>query len=478
MTKRHLMALRLMLMLADGVAAVVVFGAVSALRFDVAPSAEWSVGLDVGTAAVFFATTWVLVLWSLGLYRLRVRWSLLSEAKDLARATVVVVAVSLSALFLLHQDNVSRVFLALLFVVQPAVSLALRAVLRSWFDSLRQRGYNTNFMLVVGTGPLAQTFADRVEARRGLGLRIVGHLTVPPATNGNGEDRSGTEQPSVTRPILGRVEDIDRIFQTSTIDEVAIVLPPESAHYLDPIVTIAADVGKTVRIPSDPDEGLLTHALEEEFEGFLVRSIVHDGHRDLELAVKRLLDVFGAALGLIVLSPVILAVALLVRAKDGRPVLFRQMRIGRHGRPFTIYKFRTMVPDADQRYEEVVALSDTAGAAFKMKDDPRVTRLGRFLRSSSLDELPQLLNVLRGEMSLVGPRPAPPREVAEYDIWHRRRLSMRPGITGLWQVRTRLDEHFDDRAALDLQYIDQWSLMMDLGILARTVPALVSRQGH
>jgi exopolysaccharide biosynthesis polyprenyl glycosylphosphotransferase len=472
MTKRHLMALRLMLMLADGVAAAIVFIAVSALRFTVGgPDAQWSVGFDVGTAAVVFATTWVVVLWAMGLYRLRVRWSLLAEARDLARATVVVVAVTLSALFLLHQDNVSRIFLALLFVVQPAVSLTLRAVLRSWFDSLRQRGYNTNYMLVVGTGPLAQEFADRVEARRGLGLRVVGHLTVDAAA-----DR--TEQPSVTRPILGRVEDIDRIFQTSTIDEVAVVLPPESAHYLEPIVTIAADVGKTVRVPADPDEGLLTHALEEEFEGFLVRSIVHDGHRDLELAVKRLLDVFGAAIGLIVLSPVILAVAIMIWAKDGRPILFRQTRVGRHGRPFTIYKFRTMAIDAEERYAEVAGHSDTKGAAFKMTDDPRITPLGRTIRKWTLDELPQLFNVLKGDMSLVGPRPAPPREVAEYDIWHRRRLSVRPGMTGLWQVEARFDDHFDDRAELDLRYIDQWSLWSDIGILVRTVPAVLSPRGR
>ena len=152
--------------------------------------------------------------------------------------------------------------------------------------------------------------------------------------------------------------------------------------------------------------------------------------------------------------------------------------MGLHGRTFTIYKFRTMVPDAEERYEEVASMSDTHGAAFKMHDDPRVTGFGRFLRRTSIDELPQLINVISGDMSLVGPRPAPLREVDRYDIWHRRRLSMRPGMTGLWQVNAALDEHFDNRAELDLRYIDQWSLLMDLGILARTVPAILARQGH
>jgi lipopolysaccharide/colanic/teichoic acid biosynthesis glycosyltransferase len=136
-----------------------------------------------------------------------------------------------------------------------------------------------------------------------------------------------------------------------------------------------------------------------------------------------------------------------------------------------------MVPDAEARYSEVAALSDTKGAAFKMLDDPRVTPTGAFLRRTSLDELPQLWNVLKGDMSLIGPRPAPPREVAGYDIWHRRRLSMKPGITGLWQVGARLDAHFDERAQLDLAYIDRWSLLLDLRILLRTVPAVLGRTG-
>jgi lipopolysaccharide/colanic/teichoic acid biosynthesis glycosyltransferase len=137
-----------------------------------------------------------------------------------------------------------------------------------------------------------------------------------------------------------------------------------------------------------------------------------------------------------------------------------------------------MVPDAEARYPEVVALSDTKGAAFKMADDPRVTPLGRFLRRTSLDELPQLWNVLRGQMSLVGPRPAPAREVAGYDGWHRRRLSMKPGVTGLWQVTARFDQHFDERVSLDLAYIDSWSLLLDLRILARTVPAVLAGTGR
>jgi lipopolysaccharide/colanic/teichoic acid biosynthesis glycosyltransferase len=191
------------------------------------------------------------------------------------------------------------------------------------------------------------------------------------------------------------------------------------------------------------------------------------------LLLKRAMDIAMAAVGLLVLAPFFALIGAVMIATEGRPVFFRQVRVGLQGRPFTIVKFRTMVPDAEARYAEVVALSDTQGAAVKMTNDPRITKLGAFLRKTSIDELPQLWNVLRGEMSIVGPRPAPPREVAEYDVWHRRRLSMKPGITGLWQVEARLDESFDRRAALDLRYIDGWSVWLDMKIIARTIPAML-----
>jgi exopolysaccharide biosynthesis polyprenyl glycosylphosphotransferase len=470
LTRRHLTTLRILLMLADFIAAAAVFLVVSLIRFEVDPSAVWSVGVDVLGAALLFAFTWTTVFFSLGLYRLRVRWSLLAEAKDIARGAMVVVAITLSLLFVLNQMNVSRVLLALLFVVQPLVVLAGRAVLRRWFEARRRAGRDPHYMVVAGIGLLAQEFADRVEAHQSLGMRVIGHLAVP------GEE--GGSPSALTRPLLGHIDDINRIFRAHVVDEVAVCLPPSATEYLDPIITVAADQGKTVRIPRDQTEGVLVGALQEEFDKFLVQSVVHDGQRELELALKRVVDVVGAIVGLVVLSPLMVATALAIWVRDGSPVFFRQTRVGLHGRPFTILKFRSMTVDAEDRYLEVAALSDTQGAAFKMDLDPRVTRTGRIIRKWTLDELPQLFNVLRGDMSLVGPRPAPPREVDEYDIWHRRRLSVRPGMTGLWQVEARFDDHFDDRAELDLRYIDQWSLWMDVGILLKTVPAVLSPRGR
>jgi lipopolysaccharide/colanic/teichoic acid biosynthesis glycosyltransferase len=201
--------------------------------------------------------------------------------------------------------------------------------------------------------------------------------------------------------------------------------------------------------------------------------------RVLALAVKRALDLVGAAVGLVLLGPLLAAVAVLILVTDGRPVLFVQERAGLHGKPFRIVKFRTMGVGADDQRAELRERNEVAGgASFKLRDDPRVTRTGRFLRRTSLDELPQLWNVLLGDMSLVGPRPHPFDDVAGYADWHFRRLSVKPGVTGLWQISARSDPDFDTWVRLDLEYIDNWSLALDLRILVGTIPALLRTEGR
>jgi exopolysaccharide biosynthesis polyprenyl glycosylphosphotransferase len=463
------MALRVALMVGDGVTAALVFLLMSLVRFGKGPFARiWSdLGIDIRLAAVAFGVVWVAVLWYHGLYRLRARWRLRTEAQDILRSTVLVAALTLSALFVFKQQNVSRLFLLWLFVAQPTVTLAIRGFLRLAFSELRRRGHNARFMLVVGTGKLAQDFADLVEGRPGLGLHVIGHISLP-----------GEGQSVVARPILGSLSVIEEILHSNVVDEVAACLAPGSANLLEAIASLAADEGKTVRIPLEPSEGSVRNAREEEFEGMMVRSLVHDGHREAGLVVKRLIDVVGAVVGLVLMSPVLLVTAILIRVRDGSPVIFRQTRVGLHGRPFTILKFRTMVPDAEDRLDEVAHLNEREGAAFKASDDPRMSPLGRRLRRTSIDELPQLWNVLKGEMSLVGPRPPLPSEVVAYDIWHRRRLSMKPGITGLWQVESREEPNFDRWVELDLSYIDRWTLWLDLSILLRTMPSVMMARGR
>jgi exopolysaccharide biosynthesis polyprenyl glycosylphosphotransferase len=460
------MALRVGLMLADYVLAVAVFWLVATVRFS--DGGSWrSTGIDQTLSALVFAGLWVAVMWASGMYRLSVRWRVWSEVRDLARVTLLVLAITLSALFLLKLTDVSRLFLVMLFIAQPTVTIASRLLLRAAFEAQRRQGLDPRYMLVAGVGPLAQDFADRIERHPGLGLQIIGHLAAPSETD-----------PVVTRPVLGSINDIEEIFHTQIVDEVAVCLPPSAAAYLEPISGLAAGEGKTVRIAVDPVEELLPGALQEEFDGILVRSIVNDGHREVGLILKRLIDIVGAGIGLVLTSPFMLGAAIAIAVSSGRPILFRQTRVGLHGRPFTMLKFRSMVTNAEQQLDEIAHLNERSRVTFKATNDPRITSVGRWLRRTSIDELPQLWNVLTGSMSLVGPRPPLEREVEEYDIWHRRRLSMKPGITGLWQVEARHDPDFDRWVEHDLVYIDGWSIWLDLKILARTLPALLAHGGR
>ncbi len=467
MIRRHITTLRLGLMTADAFAAGGLFVALSIIRFGSDWVRTWEIaGVDATQAALVYAVAWPFLLWVSGLYRLRSRWSVRSELVDLLRAGALLAFVSFALLFLLKLPDVSRLFLVLLFPAQVILTLLSRFVLRRIFAKIRQRGHNTRYLLVVGTAAPAIAFAERVERHRDLGLRVVGMLSLKPG-------------PAVIsgRPVLGTVDDIEDILHKTIVDEVAICLPPTSLHLVEPITRLCEEEGRVVRIPLDT-LGPLTGGRVEEFDGIPVMSFVYGPDRVLGLVAKRLLDIGIAATALVVLSPVFVAIALWIRALDGSPVLFRQTRIGLHGRPFRAFKFRTMVPDAEAQLRELEELNEVRGHAFKVTNDPRLSRTGRWLRRTSLDELPQLWNVLVGSMSIVGPRPPLPREVAGYDVWHRRRLSMTPGITGLWQVSARDEQDFDRWVEIDLDYIDRWSLWLDLKIIARTIPAMVLHQGR
>jgi exopolysaccharide biosynthesis polyprenyl glycosylphosphotransferase len=242
---------------------------------------------------------------------------------------------------------------------------------------------------------------------------------------------------------------------------------------MNAIAHLCEEEGKIVRVPVDMLDRAFASGRFEDLEGTPVYSLISGPDRTVALVVKRAVDVVVASLAIAVGLPLLVVIALVVRLRDGSPVFFHQTRIGLHGRQFQMLKYRTMSVDAEARLEELLRKSEISGAAFKMTNDPRITATGKFLRRTSMDELPQLWNVLRGQMSLVGPRPALPREVETYDLWHRRRLSMKPGITGLWQVSARRSPDFDHWAQLDLSYIDRWSLWLDLQILARTLPAVL-----
>ena len=464
MIRRHVTALRLALTAADVASSILLFVAISAVVLGADWRADWteSTETDALIPAIAYALAWVGASWLVGLYRLRAHWTIIGDLRAVLRLGAIVASATIIVIFALNLDEVSRPLIGTLFVSQMAVTFISRVLIREVFGWFRVRGYNTRQLLILGTGEAARSFASLIDRHPELGLDVLGFLRP--------HER---EQAVVDGPILGGIDDLAGIFHDRVVDEVAICLPVSDWEFIEPVTVLCREEGKAVRIPL-ADIGLAWFAGRvEDLDGVPVLSHVNVPDQAVGMIAKRAMDIGLAIIGLVALSPVFAVVAAVMIATEGRPVLFRQVRVGLQGRPFTIVKFRSMVADAEARYAEVVAMSDTQGAAFKMTADPRITSLGALLRKTSIDELPQLWNVLRGEMSIVGPRPAPPREVAEYDIWHRRRLSMKPGITGLWQVEARLDESFDRRAALDLRYIDGWSVWLDMKIIARTIPAML-----
>ncbi|HEX7222899.1 MAG TPA: sugar transferase [Candidatus Limnocylindrales bacterium] len=463
MVRRHITAVRLLLIVTDVATAIGLFIGVSWLRFGSEWREAWlSAGLDWRIAAAGYAVGWVFVFWLHGLYRLRVNWSIRGDMMLILRSITLYAVAVFSALFVLKLPDVSRLLLIQLFLLQLAVAVVLRTALRMSIRAARSRGYNVRYMVVVGTNRSARDFASRIERHRELGMRVVGHLRW-----------AGEPQADPRRPILGTVEDLEDVLHSRVVDEVAICLPATAGELVATITRLCEEEGKVVRIPINDGGLIVPGGRVESYDGIAVQSLVYGPDRVLGLIAKRLMDVVLATIALVMLSPLLLAIAVWLRAVDGPPVLFRQVRVGLNGRQFNVVKFRTMIPDAEERLAEITSLNEIKGPAFKVTDDPRLSRTGQILRSTSLDELPQLWNVIKGEMSLVGPRPPLPAEVAGYDLWHRRRLSMKPGITGLWQVHARRSEDFDQWVELDLAYIDRWSLWLDLKIMARTVPAML-----
>ncbi len=455
-------------MAVDFIGAMALFVALSVARYGSGWQDAWHrLGGNPWLAAAAFGSGWVTLVWFGGLYRVRARWSLRSEAIGLLRATAVLLLATITVLFVIQVSDASRLLIGILFIALAVTAVISRVVLRAVFAWLRRRGYMMRNVLVVGTNAAGQDFADLIERRSDLGLRVIGHLAGPDGLAFG-----------LTRPVIGRLEDIEEVLHREVVDEVAVCLPVNAWDLVEPVTRLCAGEGKVVRIPGEGVGPGIAGGYLEDFEGTSVVSLVYGPDRAVSMLIKRLADLGVAGAALVLLSPLFGLIALRIRAVDGGPVIFRQTRVGLHGRQFQLLKFRTMQPDAEQRLAELEELNEVSGRAFKVTNDPRLTRAGGFLRRTGLDELPQLWNVLRGEMSLVGPRPPLPVEVRGYDVWHRRRLSMKPGITGLWQVSARREPDFDHWVRLDLEYIDRWSLLLDFKILLRTIPAVVNQEGR
>jgi exopolysaccharide biosynthesis polyprenyl glycosylphosphotransferase len=355
-----------------------------------------------------------------------------------------------------------------LFYGSLAFALLYVSTLRALYEKttavlLRAAGYERRALLV-GRGKHISDVAHALRDASHSPIEVVGFLSPSPLPE------NGVRS-------LGSLDDLERVLASGRVDEVIIADPEFPQDDAVELVDQCHQRGVRVRLAPSTME-ILIHRAEfipgQSLPLFELGPPVFEG---VDFALKRTFDIVGATLLLILLSPLLLAITLAVRITSRGPVLYRSMRRGIGQRPFACLKFRTMHSDAEERQDDLEALNEASGALFKIRDDPRLTRVGRELRRFSLDELPQLINVLRGEMSLVGPRPLPERDYRMLEEWHRKRYLVLPGITGLWQVSGRSELDFDDLVHLDFIYLERWSLALDLTILLKTIPAVFSRRG-
>jgi len=387
------------------------------------------------------------------------------KATALAAASVLVAAVTFKI------RMITGPFLILFWSVNSLALVASRATLRHFLRGLRRHGHNLRNILIIGTNPRALEVAGRLRAVPEWGYRILGFVDEP--WPGLAEfARSGYS-------LVTNTSGLADYLRRNVIDEVVIYLPLRSFHAkASTVARLCAQHGIIVRYDSDifGVSRALAPRVQFDSDPYSARPTVNqDGWA---LILKRLLDLLGSVTLLAFLMPVLLVTALLIKLTSPGPVFFRQERIGLNKRRFYIWKFRTMVENAESLISRLETHNEVSGPVFKIKNDPRITLLGKWLRRTSIDELPQLFNVLKGEMSLVGPRPLPVRDFEGFsEDWQRRRFSVRPGITCLWQVQGRSSVAFDRWMELDLEYLDQWSLWLDLKILALTIPAVVKGSG-
>ncbi len=376
----------------------------------------------------------------------------------------------LSGAFLLKSNTPPRSVIILFAVVNLLILCIEKKLLFKWFGYLRSRGYHKITAVIVGGGKMAERLLSDINGHPALGIDIVG-LVCPVGNRAISDKLDNTK-------VLGTAEDFVKILHRNPVDEVIFAVAKGEAN-IDGMLAACRQEGIKVRIMMELLSEGAKNINVEKLLGHQFLTVSHIVQQEWQIFLKRLLDIAGSLIALIILSPVFVIIGLLIKLDDGGPLFYRWQVVGLNQKPFTSWKFRSMVVDADKLKKKLLSKNEMQGAVFKMKNDPRITRVGKWLRKFSIDELPQLYSVLKGDMSLVGPRPPLVTEVNRFNNMYRRKLSVKPGITCLWQVQGRNRIHkLEQWIKLDLEYIDNWSLWLDFKILFKTVGVVISGTGE
>jgi len=427
---------------------------------------DWTPG-TYGTALdfVWFAVSWVVLARSYGLYLPMQHMGGLHEQRRVLQATAIAGLLLCGVLYLTHSDGLSRIAVLMAMIFSYVMLATRRAIWRKMVYARYKEGIATRNIVIVGSGRVGRALRSHLESLRHLGFRFKGYI----ALDANEAEKGGAS-------VLGTLDNCVPLARSLFVDEIFLSVPCERKRVLE-LVEEARTVGIDIRVVPDLYDGLAWNA-PVEYVGQFPTIPLH--RREMPVGAfigKRILDLALSTMALMVVSPVMIVLALMIRIDTPGPMMYYSNRIGRKGRTFKLYKFRTMVDNAHELKAELEHMNERDGVLFKITNDPRITRVGRFLRKYSLDELPQFYNVLLGDMSIVGPRPPLASEVEQYDLTHLRRLDVLPGITGLWQVEARQDPSFDSYISLDTAYVENWTLWLDLKILARTVSVVLGGTG-
>ena len=402
---------------------------------------------------------------SYGLYGPIQHRSGLHEQRMTMQASLTSGLLLCGTLYLSSGESIPRAVVALMVVFTTALLCLRRALWRKMVYERFRAGVETRNVLIVGAGRVGHALRNHIETLQHLGFRFKGFIAL-----------SEREAESGDGDVIGDVRNCLSLARSLFVDEIFFSVPADKKLVIG-MVEEARVAGIDVRVVPDMYDGLAWNARVEYIGQFPTIPLHRKDFPIGGILVKRVLDITVSSIGLVLGSPVMLAIAIAVRMDSEGPTFYKAQRIGRKGRAFPCYKFRTMVHNADKLKAELEHMNERDGVLFKIANDPRITRVGKILRKYSLDELPQFYNVLRGDMSLVGPRPPMAAEVEQYDLAHLRRLEVLPGISGLWQVEARQDPSFDSYISLDTAYVENWNLLMDLRILARTVGVVLSGTG-